>query len=84
MLRDAETTSIAERMRRPPLGGDTVPNYLPPRGQVAGLSYRIPTQPGYYWSGTCKLFEQSKTQSQLRYWLESLVEALFRLAIKLL
>ncbi len=25
MLRDAETTSIAERMRRPPLGDDTVP-----------------------------------------------------------
>ncbi len=25
MLRDAETTSIAERMRRPPLGGDVVP-----------------------------------------------------------
>ncbi len=25
MLRDAETTSIAERMRRPPLGGNTVP-----------------------------------------------------------
>ncbi len=25
MLRDAETTSIAERRRRPPLGGDTVP-----------------------------------------------------------
>jgi hypothetical protein len=24
MLRDAKTTSIAERMRRPPLGGDTV------------------------------------------------------------
>jgi hypothetical protein len=23
MLRDAYTTSIAERMRRPPLGGDT-------------------------------------------------------------
>ncbi len=25
MLRDAETPSIAEKMRGPPLGGDTVP-----------------------------------------------------------
>jgi hypothetical protein len=25
MLRDAKTTSIAERIHRPPLGGDTVP-----------------------------------------------------------
>ena len=28
MLRDAKTTYIAERTRRPPLGGDTVPAAL--------------------------------------------------------
>ncbi len=45
MLRDAETTSIAERMRRPPLGGDTVPAAFVGGGDLGWTEVRSKISP---------------------------------------